>query len=83
MPRKNLVSLHEAIAIALLNQPTRTASFQEIADFIEERDLCPNREGNIDLSKQVKLRYTKAKGAYNHLFEEVGNDSIRLRNYIW
>jgi len=79
MPRKNLISLHEAIAIALLSKENRTASFEEIADFIIERNLCPIRDGNIPLSTQVMLRSTKAKGAYHHLFEEVGTDSIRLR----
>lgn len=81
MPRKNLISLHEAIAIALVSKPNRTASFEEIATFIEERNLCPIREGNIPLSTQVMLRSTKSKGAHHHLFEEVGTNAIRLRNY--
>ncbi len=80
MPPENLISLHEAIAIALLNKEYRTASFEEIAGFIEQRNLCPNREGNVSLSIQVMLRSTKAKGAYYHLFEEISTDSIRLRN---
>ncbi len=82
MSRKNLLSLHEAIVIALINinPQTRTATFQEMEDFIIERNLCPIREGNIPLSEQIMLRSTKSKGAYKHLFEQVQTQSIRLRN---
>ena len=44
MPRKNLISLHEAIVIALINKPDRTATFEEIADFITERRLYPEEK---------------------------------------
>lgn len=80
MPRKNLLSLHEAIVIALVNQPDRKASFAEIAKFIEARNLYPERKGNVLLATQIMLRATKSDGAYHHLFEEIGKDSIRLRN---
>lgn len=80
MPRKNLLSLHEAIVVALINQLSRTANFEDIATFIEERNLYPLRKGNIPLATQVMLRATKAKGAYHHLFEEVGAGYIRLRD---
>ena len=80
MPGKNLISLHEAIVIALVNQPARTASFEEIANFIEDRNLYPKREGNISLATQVMLRSTKANGAYFHLFEQVKTDAIKLKN---
>jgi hypothetical protein len=80
MPRKNLLSLHEAIVIALINQPNRTATFEEIADYIEQRNLYPERKGNIPLSTQVMLRSTKAKGVYHHLFEELGANYIKLRD---
>ena len=80
MPRKNLLSLHEAIVIALINKPNRTASFDEIKLFIEQRELYPERKGDVDLATQVMLRSTKAKGAYKHLFEQMSNDTIRLRN---
>ncbi len=83
MPRKNFISLHEAIGIALLYKPNRTSSFQEIWQFIVDRSLCPNREGNVDIATQVMLRATKAKGAYYHSFEEVGTNVIRLRNFSY
>lgn len=80
MQRKNLISLHEAIEIALLSKTNRTASFEEIAKFIEARDLCPIRDGNIPLSTQIMLRSTKSRGVHTHLFEQISPDSIRLRN---
>lgn len=79
---KNLLTLHEAIIIALINinKETFTASFQEIANFIENRNLYPDRKGGIDLSKQIMLRSTKSKGAYKYLFEKTGEDKIKLKN---
>lgn len=77
---KNLVTLHEAIILALISAPSRTASFEEIAAFIDQRNLYPNRKGNIPLATQVMLRSTKANGAYHHLFEAVGDNNIRLKD---
>ncbi len=81
MPRKNLISLHEAIVLALISKENRTASFQEIEYFIKERNLCPIRKGNIPLATQIMLRSTKAKGAYKQLFEQLDDVTIRLRNF--
>lgn len=79
---KNLISLHEAIAIALINidKKTFTASFDEVATYIEKRNLFPEREGNVDLTTQVMLRSTKSKGNYSYLFVRVGDDRIKLCN---
>ncbi|WP_090889014.1 hypothetical protein [Pedobacter rhizosphaerae] len=52
---KNLFKLHQAIALALLDQENRTLSFSEIAAYIEKKNLFPEREGNITLEKQVML----------------------------
>lgn len=78
---KNLLSLHEAIVIAIINldKENFTATFQDIADYIEVRNLYPERKGEISLAEQVMLRSTKAKGAYMYLFEEVDENTIRLR----
>jgi hypothetical protein len=80
MPRKNLLSLHEAIVIALINVPDRVASFEQIAKFIERRNLYPERKGNIPLSTQIMLRSTKARRVYLHLFKKIDNNTIKLRN---
>lgn len=81
MKAKNLLTLHEAIVVALINidKENFTANFQEIADYIEKRNLYPERKGNITLAEQVMLRSTKAKGAYSYLFESVNDTTIRLR----
>ena len=77
---KNLLTLHEAIALALLSKKDRTATFAEIAAFIENRDLYAERKGGILLSEQVMLRSTKSSKRYSYLFEEVDRDRIRLRD---
>lgn len=82
MRMKNLLFLHEAIVIALVNQPTRTANFDEIARFIEDRNLYPKKRGNISLAKQIMLRSTKSNGAYEHLFEEIGAGYISLKDNL-
>lgn len=79
---KNQLSLHEAIVIALINidKDTFTASFDEIASYIEERNLYPDRKGGVDLATQVMLRSTKSKGNYSYLFARVGEDKIKINN---
>ena len=79
---KNLLRLHEAIAIALLKMPNRTATFDEIAEVITNRKLYPEREGNIPLQEQIRLRTTLKSSSYLHLFEQVGEATIRLRNLV-
>jgi hypothetical protein len=66
---KNLLKLHEAVAIVLLFQPSRTATFQKIADVIESRNFFPNRKGGIALAEQIKLRTAIKSSKYKHLFE--------------
>lgn len=78
---KNLFSLHESIVIAIinLNKETFSATFDEIATYIEKRNLYPERKGNVDLATQVMLRSTKSKGNYLYLFEQIDVNKIRLR----
>ena len=78
---KNLLTLHEAIVIALINidKTTFAASFDEIANFIEKRNLFPDRKGGVDLGTQIMLRSTKAGGAYHYLFEQMDDSTISLR----
>lgn len=78
---KNLLTLHEAIVVALINlsKENFTATFDEIADYIEKRNLYPERKGGIDLAKQIMLRSTKSKENYSYLFEQIDTNSIKLR----
>lgn len=78
---KNLLAQHEAIVIALINinKENFTATFDEIASFIDNRGLYIERKGGIDLAKQIMLRATKSKGNYSYLFELIDKNSIKLR----
>ncbi|MCQ6959557.1 hypothetical protein [Mucilaginibacter aquariorum] len=77
---KNLLTLHEAIVLALINNDNRSGTFDDIAEFIKTRNLFPIRKEGISLSKQVMLRSTKSKKRYLYLFEEIDSNIIRLRN---
>jgi hypothetical protein len=78
---KNLLKLHEAIVLALINNDNRESTFDDIAKFIEKRNLFPMRKGGLSLSKQVMLRSTQSKNRYEYLFEKIDKNTIRLRNY--
>ena len=80
MASKNLLTLHEAISIALLSEPKREATFEQVASFIKRRKLFPNRKGGIPLETQIILRATKSRGNYSHLFEQVAENRIRLKD---
>ncbi len=72
--------LHEAIAVVLLSKDNRTATIEEIADEINRRDLY-KRKDNTDLpSYQVMQRTKLSSGRYQHLFEWVEPNTVKLRN---
>ena len=77
---KNLLTLHEAIVLALISNKNRSSTFDDIAEFIEKRELFPIRKGGLSLSKQVMIRSTKSKKKYQYLFEEIDDKTIILRN---
>ncbi len=52
---KNLLTLHEAVAVVLLSEPDRTATLETIANKIEKRNLFPERKAGIILAEQIKL----------------------------
>jgi len=79
---KNLLKLHEAIAVVLLDIPNRTATFKEIEEEIAKRGLyLRSKDGFPPPEYQIKMRTIMANGQYFHLFEKVGEDSVRLKNY--
>jgi hypothetical protein len=65
---RNLLKLHEAIAVVLLTKPNKTATFEEVAQEIERRRLFPERKGGISLSEQIKLRTSISSSRYRYLF---------------
>ena len=76
----NLLKLHEAIAVILLNKVNRTASEQEIADEINKRKLYTRKDGKPLPAYQVMQRTKLAKGQYHHLFNYQTPEKISLRN---
>lgn len=75
---RNLLKLHEAIAVVLLSEPNRSATFQAIADEIERRGLFPERKGGITLAEQIILRTSISSSKYKHWFEFIKPDRIKL-----
>lgn len=80
MKRKNLLTLHEAMVIALINinKENYQATFEEIADYIKKKKLFEVRKDNIELAKQVELRSIQSKGRYKYLFEQIDKMTIKL-----
>ncbi len=76
---KNLLTLHEAVAVVLLKEPNRTATFQTIADKIEKKKLFPERKGGITLAKQIELRTTIASNKHMDWFEFTKPDILKLK----
>ena len=76
---KNLLTLYEAIAVVLLSQTDRSATFQNIADEVEKRNLFPERKGGITLAEQIKLRTAIATSKYKHWLEFIKPDTIKLK----
>ena len=77
---RNILRLHEAIAVVLINKPGRAASEQEIADEINQRKLYNRKDGQPLPAYQVMQRTKLSNGQYHHLFEYVSSDQIVLRN---
>jgi hypothetical protein len=75
---KNLLTLHEAVAVILLSEPNRTATFETITDKIEKRNLFPERKGGITLAKQIKLRTSISSSKYKHWFNFIPPDTVQL-----
>lgn len=65
---KNLLKLHEAVAVVFLGKDDKTLTLEEIAQEIEQRNLFPERKGGITLARQIKLRTSISSSRYKHLF---------------
>ena len=78
----NILKLHEAIAVVLLNRIDRTASEQEIADEINKRKLYIRKDGKPLPGYQVMQRTKLANGQYHHLFDYQSSEKITLRNFL-
>ena len=76
---KNLLTLHEAVAVVLLKQPNRTATFQAIAGEIERRYLFTERKGGVTLAEQIKLRTSISSSKYKHWFKFTKPDILKFK----
>lgn len=79
----NLLKLHEAIAVVLLSKDDRTATYDEISKEIANRDLYFQKTGDIAPPGQIRLRThpnTKSGNIYQHLFEYIEPNRVKLRN---
>lgn len=75
---KNLLKLHEAIAVVLLSQPKRTATCDKIADEINKRRLYIRADGKPLPAYQVMMRSKLNKGRYAYLFEYLERDRVKM-----
>ncbi|MEX0723490.1 MAG: hypothetical protein WD053_06425 [Gracilimonas sp.] len=79
----NKLKLHEAIAVIFLSKNDRTASIDEISREIAKRELYFQKSGDIAPPEQIRLRTntnTKSGKRYQHLFEYIEPNKVRLRD---
>lgn len=76
---KNILKLHEAIAVVLLNCKTRKATISFIANEINKRKLYSRKDEKPVPAYQIMMRANLAKGRYNHLFQFSKPDTVTLK----
>ncbi len=79
---KNLLTLHEAIAVILLSKENRTATIDAISEEIAERRLYFQKRGDMAPPAQIRLRThpnTHAGKQYAHLFDYIEPNKVRLK----
>jgi hypothetical protein len=76
----NVLKLHEAIVVVLINKPNRTATTEEIAKEINKRSLYKKKDLSEVEAGQIKLRAKLSNGAYHHLFEFIEPNIVQLKN---
>lgn len=75
---KNILKLHEAIAVVLLSKPKRTATIEEIAKEINKRGLYKRKDGEPLPAYQVMMRAKLSKGRYAYLFKFSDPNKVRM-----
>ena len=78
---KNILKLHEAIAVVLLKQPERSATLEEISKEITRRKLYFKKNGEPVSTKQIRLRThpkTNSGKFYSHLFKFTEPNVVQL-----
>lgn len=82
MLRKNHISLHEAIVIALIHQPMRRASIEALFKYISERNLYNfNPAENFPpFCEELKLFYDEISKDDSYYFKNIGCGFIELKD---
>ncbi len=75
---KNLLKLHEAIAVVLLSEPKRTASVERIALVVNRRKLYTRADQKPVPAYQVMMRAKLSKGRYAHILRYNRNETVTL-----
>ena len=76
---RNLLRLHEAIAVILLAKPSRQSTFAIIAKEINKRKLFEKRKAGITLEEQIRLRTSISSSKYKYMFEFEKPDKLKLK----
>ena len=74
------LKLHEAIVAVISTKKNRTATTQQIADEINNRELYKRKDGEPVPAYQIMQRTKLSNGQYHHLFEFIEPDIVKLRN---
>lgn len=75
---KNILKLHEAIAVVLLSSPERISTCESIAKEINRRGLYQRKDKKPVPPYQVMMRTKLGKGRYGHLFRYHSDNSVKL-----
>jgi hypothetical protein len=76
---KNILKLHEAIAVVLLSQKNRVATIDFIAGEINKRKLYLRKDEQPLPAYQVMQRTLLSKSQYHHLFEFKKPNTVKLK----
>ncbi len=76
---KNILKLHEAIVLGLINCKDKKAAAVQIANEINRRKLYIRKEGQPVPSYQIMMRTKMSKGKYTHLFDVDKSDIIAFK----
>ena len=76
---KNILKLHEAIAVVLLNCKGRKSTIEFIADEINKRKLYVRKDQMSLPAYQVMQRTLLSNGKYHHLFQFTKPNTVKLK----
>ncbi len=81
----NLLKLHEAIVVVLINKENRTATIEEITQEIAARELYRQQKGKGDFppKSQIRLRThpnTTGGRTYAHIFDFTEPNKVKLKD---